>query len=58
MRTQSRIRGHGRFRRQEPNQGSDPLDWRSMAITSPDYLTTVYPNGVSWDGAFDPSYTP
>lgn len=46
------------FAGQEPNQGSDPLDWRSTAIATPDYLTTVYPNGVSWDGAFDPSYTP
>jgi hypothetical protein len=46
------------FAGQEPNQGSDPLDWRSTAIASPDYLTTVYPNGVSWDGAFDPSFTP
>ncbi len=48
----------GGFAGQEPNQGSDPLDWRSTAIASPDYLTTVYPNGVSWDGAFETSYTP
>jgi hypothetical protein len=46
------------FAGQEKNQGSDPLDWRSTAIASPDYLTTVYPNGVSWDGAFDPVFTP
>lgn len=46
------------FAGQEPNQGSDPLDWRSTAIANPDYLTTVYPNGVSWDGAFEPVFTP
>ncbi len=46
------------FADQEPNQGSDPQDWRSTAVASPDYLTTVYPNGVSWAGAFEPSYTP
>lgn len=46
------------FDSQEKNQGSDPLDWRSTAIASPDYLTTVYPNGVSWDGAFEPVFTP
>lgn len=43
---------------QEQNQGSDPMDWRSTAITNPAYLTTVYPNGTDWTGAFDPSYTP
>ena len=46
------------FDGQEKNQGSDPLDWRSTAIVSPDYLSTVYPNGVSWDGAFEPVFTP
>ena len=46
------------FADQEPNQGSDPMDWRSAAIAAPDYLATVYPNGVDWGGAFDYSFTP
>ena len=46
------------FAGHEKNQGSDPLDWRSTAIANPDYLSTVYPNGVSWDGAFEPVFTP
>lgn len=37
----------------EKNQGSDPGDWRSSAIASPDYLQSVYPNGTDWSGAFD-----
>lgn len=46
------------FAGQEPNQGSDPMDWRSAAIAIPDYLTSVYPNGTDWSGAFDYSFTP
>jgi len=46
------------FAGQEPNQGSDPMDWRSIAINSADYLTTVFPNGVDWSNAFDFSFTP
>ncbi len=46
------------FAGQEPNQGSDPADWRSTAIASPTYLPSVYPNGENWDNAFDFSYTP
>lgn len=46
------------FADQEQNQGADPQDWRTSAIATPDYLTTVYPNGSNWDGAFDLSYTP
>ena len=37
----------------ERNQGSDPGDWRSTALASPDYLTSVYPDGSDWNGAFD-----
>ena len=48
----------GGFAGQEENQGSDPLDWRSAAIESADYLTSVYPNGVDWTGAFEHSFTP
>lgn len=43
---------------QEPNFGTDPMDWRSMAIASPEYLDSVYPNGVDWTGAFDFTFTP
>ncbi len=46
------------FAGQEPNQGTDPQDWRSEAIADPAYLTTVYPNGVDWTGAFDFVFTP
>jgi hypothetical protein len=46
------------FAGQEPNQGSDPLDWRSAAIASPEYLTTVFPNGMDWSRAFDTSFIP
>jgi hypothetical protein len=48
----------GGFAGQEENQGTDPQDWRSAAIESADYLTTVYPNGVDWTGAFDHNFTP
>ena len=41
------------FAGQEPNQGEDPMDWRSNTLSTPSYLDTVYPNGSSWDGAFD-----
>jgi hypothetical protein len=46
------------FAGQEQNQGTDPMDWRSTAVASPDYLTTVYPNGSDWTGAFEPVFTP
>ena len=46
------------FAEQEPNQGADPNDWRSVAIQSPVYLDTVYPNGIDWTGAFDYVFTP
>lgn len=46
------------FAGQEPNQGTDPGDWRSAALASPMYLDTVYPNGVDWTGAFDWVFTP
>lgn len=46
------------FAGQEPNQGSDPMDWRSAGIENPVYLDSVYPNGTDWTGAFDFSFTP
>lgn len=46
------------FAGQEQNQGADPMDWRSDAIATPAYLPSVYPNGVSWDGAFDMVFMP
>lgn len=46
------------FAGQESNQGSDPQDWRSDAITNPEYLESVFPNGSNWDNAFDMSFTP
>ena len=46
------------FADQEKNQGSDPVDWRSDALTNADYLSSVYPNGSDWDGAFELSFTP
>jgi hypothetical protein len=46
------------FAGQEPNQGSDPMDWRSEAIASPSFIESVYPNGVDWSGAFDMVFTP
>ena len=49
---------HDGFAGQEQNQGSDPMDWRSAILAQPDYLDSIYPNGASWDGAFDYSYLP
>jgi hypothetical protein len=46
------------FADQEPNQGADPEDWRSAAIATPGSLTTIYPNGTDWSGAFDMALTP
>jgi hypothetical protein len=50
------------FDDQEKNQGADPMDWRSTAINtalqSASYLTTVYPNGEDWTGAFDQTFIP
>jgi len=46
------------FAGQEANQGTDPMDWRSTEINSAEYLTTVYPNGIDWTGAFDFSFNP
>jgi len=46
------------FSGQEQNQGSDPMDWRSTAIDNAEYLSSIYPNGLNWDGAFDQSFTP
>jgi len=48
----------GGFAEQEENQGSDPLDWRSTELSNVEYLTTVFPNGVDWTGAFEHSFTP
>lgn len=44
------------FSDQEPNQGTDPMDWRSTVVETPSYLGSVYPNGMNWDGAFDPVF--
>jgi len=44
------------FSGQEPNQGADPMDWRSTALATHPYLPSVYPNGMNWDGAFDPVF--
>ena len=46
------------FAGQEPNQGQDPQDWRSVAIANVTYLTSIYPNGINWDGAFDFVFIP
>ncbi|MFT5656875.1 MAG: hypothetical protein ACI9KN_000144 [Gammaproteobacteria bacterium] len=46
------------FAGQEQNQGSDPMDWRSIAIDNADYLTSTFPNGIDWEGAFVHSFTP
>jgi hypothetical protein len=46
------------FAGQEQNQGTDPMDWRSTSLASPTYLTTVFPNGLNWDGAFDQVFYP
>ncbi|HHJ35520.1 MAG TPA: hypothetical protein ENJ87_07125 [Gammaproteobacteria bacterium] len=48
----------GGFASIEQNQGADPLDWRSTEINNPDYLTTVFPNGADWIGAFDHNFVP
>ncbi len=46
------------FADQEPNQGEDPNDWRSLALQSATYLDSVYPNGVDWTGAFEQDFQP
>jgi hypothetical protein len=46
------------FAEQEPNQGTDPLDWRSTELMTPTYLNSVYPNGIDWTDAFEFSFTP
>jgi hypothetical protein len=46
------------FTGQEPNQGADPVDWRSTAIANPTVLASIYPNGTDWTGAFDFAFTP
>lgn len=46
------------FADQEPNQGADPMDWRSEAIASPTTIESIYPNGADWDGAFDMTLAP
>ena len=46
------------FADQEPNQGFDPQDWRSLAVENRIYLESVYPNGTDWDGAFDQVFNP
>lgn len=46
------------FAEQEPNQGEDPNDWRTLSLQSATYLDTVYPNGVDWTGAFEQDFQP
>ena len=46
------------FSDQEQNQGTNPMDWRSSALDNADYLNSVHPNGINWDGAFDQTFTP
>lgn len=46
------------FADQEPNQGADPVDWRSEALANPVAIESIYPNGVDWSGAFDFVMTP
>ncbi len=46
------------FADQEPNQGTDPHDWRSDAVAQATYLESIYPNGSNWVGAFDMTFTP
>jgi len=46
------------FAGQEPNQGQDPMDWRSTALANASYIDSIYPNGLNWDGAFDFFFTP
>ena len=48
----------GGFAGQEQNQGTNPLDWRSIELDNAEYLTTVFPNGIDWTGAFEHSFTP
>jgi hypothetical protein len=48
----------GGFAGQEQDQGEDPSDWRSVAIDSAEYLSTIYPNGVDWTDAFEHTFTP
>jgi len=46
------------FAGQQPNQGADPLDWRSDAIANPVYLE-VYPAGFAdWVGVLSPYLLP
>jgi len=46
------------FAEQEPNQGDDPNDWRTLALQAATYLDTVYPNGVDWTDAFAQEFQP
>ncbi|MFL0801608.1 MAG: hypothetical protein K6L80_14235 [Agarilytica sp.] len=46
------------FADQQPNQGEDPNDWRSLSLQSATYLDTVYPNSVDWTNAFDQAFQP
>ncbi len=46
------------FAGQVPNQGQDPQDWRSTALSNISYIDSIYPNGLNWDGAFDFVFTP
>jgi hypothetical protein len=46
------------FAGMEQNQGTDPMDWRSAALAVPNYLDSVYPNGIDWTDAFELSFTP
>lgn len=41
------------FAGQEPNQGSNPNDWRTTALSAATYLDSPYPNGTDWTDAFD-----
>lgn len=42
----------------EANQEKDPNDWRGPALDAVNYLDSVYPNGMNWDGAFDQVFLP
>ena len=47
------------FADQEMNQGTDPLDWRTNALTTAEYLDSIYPTGFSdWNGVFEPVFNP
>ncbi|MFL0810724.1 MAG: hypothetical protein K6L76_09945 [Agarilytica sp.] len=46
------------FAEQEPNQGEDPNDWRSLSLQSATYLDSVFPNGVDWTDAFVQDFQP